>query len=237
MTKPDCVEEGIGPKNGAAFARRFASEGFSVALLSRSVEFSDQLAAELSDSRAYACDVSDPSAVEQTFEAIRSDLGEPEVLIYNAGSGAWGNIEEITAQDFERGWRVNTLGAIVASQQVIPAMKARKRGTIIFVGATASLRGKPFTTGFAPAKAAQRSLAQAMARHIGPMGLHVCVLIIEGGIGDSDPSASGPYEGEDVAREERVRPEAIADAAFYLHRQHPSAWTHELDLRPMAESW
>ena len=237
MSKPVCAVIGIGPKNGAAFARRFSREGLTLALVSRSTDFSQKLAAEIGDAQAYACDVADPEAIAQTFAAIRGDLGEVDVLIYNAGSGAWGNIEEIGVEGFERGWRVNALGAFAASQAVIPHMKQQQRGTIIFVGATASLRGKPFTTGFAPAKAAQRSLAQAMARHLGPKGIHVSVLIIDGGIGESDPSMDEETGSGPVSTQKQLRPEAIADAAVYLHGQHPSAWTHELDLRPMAESW
>ena len=226
MPKPVCAVIGIGPKNGAAFARRFAQEGYAVALLSRTTDYSTGLADELGDARAYACDASDPAAIEAAFAQVRDDLGPVEVLIYNAGSGAWGNIEEISAEEFEQGWRINALGGFVASQQVLPAMLERGAGTIVFVGATASLRGKPFTTGFAPAKAAQRSLAQAMARHLGPRGIHVALMIPDGGI--------APNEGAEI---KTLEPDAIADAAFYLVRQDRSAWTFELELRPHGETW
>lgn len=226
MTKPVCVVCGIGPKNGAAFARRFSKEGYAVALLSRKTEYSVELAKELGDAKAYACDVSDEAAVAAAFAAVRSDLGPVEVLVFNAGSGAWGNIEEISAEDFERGWRINALGAFLTAKQVIPDMIEKGAGSIVFVGATASLRGKPFTTGFAPAKAAQRSLAQAMARHLGPKGVHVALMILDGGVGK-------PAEDE----VKTLDPDAIADAAHYLTTQHKSAWTFELDLRPHLESW
>ncbi|MEM6791554.1 MAG: SDR family NAD(P)-dependent oxidoreductase [Myxococcota bacterium] len=226
MTKPTCVVCGIGPKNGASFARRYAREGYQVAMLSRSTELSSQLAGELDGARAYACDVADADAVARAFSAVRDDLGPVDVLVFNAGSGAWGNIEELSAEDFERGWRINALGTFLAAKQVIPDMVARGAGTIVVVGATASLRGKPFTTGFAPAKAAQRSLAQAMARHLGPKGIHVALMIIDGGIGD--PGTDDP---------QRLDPEAIADAAYFLTTQARSAWTFELDLRPHVENW
>lgn len=226
VTKPVCVVCGIGPKNGASFARRFAKEGYAVAMLSRTTELSAALARELPDAKAYACDVSDEAAVAAAFGEVRSDLGEVDVLIFNAGSGAWGNIEEISAADFERGFRVNALGAFLTSKQVIPHMKAQRKGAIVFVGATASLRGKPFTTGFAPAKAAQRSLAQAMARHLGPMGIHVALLIIDGQIGKP--------EGDVI---KTLDPDAIAETAYFVATQAPSAWTFELDLRPHTESW
>ena len=166
--------------NGASFARRFASEGYAVALLSRKTDYSNQIASELESAKAYACDVTNASAVEAAFAAVRTEMGEIDVLVYNAGSGAWGNIEELSAHDFEQSWRINTMGAFLVSKQVIPSMKKKKAGAIIFVGATASLRGKPFTTAFAPAKASQRSLAQAMARHLRPTGIHVPLIPTHG---------------------------------------------------------
>lgn len=226
MSKPVCVVCGIGPKNGAAFARRFSKEGYAVALLSRKTEYSEGLAKELGDAKAYACDVSDAAAVEAAFTAAKNDLGPVEVLVFNAGSGSWGNIEEISAEDFERGWRINALGAFLTSKQVIDPMIERGSGAIVFVGATASLRGKPFTTGFAPAKAAQRSLAQAMARHLGPKGVHVALMILDGGVAKP--------EGDEI---KTLDPDDIADAAYYLTQQKKSAWTFELDLRPHLENW
>jgi NAD(P)-dependent dehydrogenase (short-subunit alcohol dehydrogenase family) len=229
-SKPVAVVIGVGPKNGASFARRFAEEGYAVALLSRSTQLSESLASELGDAKAYACDVGDPDAVAAAFAKIRAELGTVDTLIYNAGAGSWGTIEEIDAAGFERGWRINTMGLFLASKQVIDPMIEAGQGNIIVVGATASLRGKPFTTGFAPAKAGQRSLAQAMARHLGPKGLHVSLLIIDGGIGEAgaEPPAEGP---------KKLDPEHIAHAAAFLAKQPRSAWTFELDLRPMHETW
>ena len=224
--KPVCAVIGFGPQNGEAFARRFASDGHAVAMLSRRTEAAERVAAELDDAVAVACDATSEVSLDTAFAAIRKRLGEVDTLIYNAGSGSWGNIEEITAAQLEDAWRVNTLGLFLTARQVIPAMKERGRGNIIVVGATASLRGKPFTTAFAPAKAAQRSLAQAMARHLGPGGVHVSLLIIDGRIGErgtEDP--------------ERLDPDDIAAAAAFLAAQPRSAWTFELDLRPSTETW
>ena len=230
MTKPVCAVVGIGPKNGASFARRFSAEGYAVALLSRKTDYSSELAAQLESARAYACDVTDANAIESVFADVRADLGEIDVLVYNAGSGVWANIEELSAHDFEQSWRINTMGAFLASKQVIPAMKEKRAGTIIFIGATASLRGKPFTTAFAPAKAAQRSLAQAMARHLGPMGIHVSLMIIDGGIKTPEP-------GDDPAAPETLDPADIATTAYFLSQQPRSAWSFEVDVRPSQESW
>lgn len=229
MSSSVCAIVGIGPKNGAAFARRFDSAGYRIALLSRSTTFSEQLAEELNDAHAYTCDASDPASVVAAFSKLRSELGAVDVLIFNAGSGSWQTVEEISPQEFERGWRVNALGVLVASQQVIPGMKEKGTGNIVIVGATASLRGRPKTTGFAAAKAAQRSLAQSMAKHLGPQGIHVSLVIIDGAVG-----APGSVEAE---QGQRLDPEGIADLAHYLTIQPRSAWSFEVDVRPSQESW
>ncbi|MCH7507788.1 MAG: SDR family NAD(P)-dependent oxidoreductase [Proteobacteria bacterium] len=230
MTKPVCAVVGIGPQNGASFARRFAAEGYAIALLSRKTEYSSKLAAEIDSAMVYACDVTDPSAVEAAFATVRAEMGEIDVLVYNAGSGVWGNIEELSAHDFEQSWRINTMGAFLVSKQVIPSMKEKKTGSIIFIGATASLRGRPFTTAFAPAKAAQRSLAQAMAKHLWPSGIHVSLIIIDGGVKSLDLDA-------DVEAPETLDPDDIATTAYFLSQQPRSAWSFEVDVRPSRESW
>ena len=227
--KPVCVILGIGPKNGAAFARRFDAAGYRLALLSRSQSTSGKLVEELTDARAYQCDASDVDSVCEAFAAVQRDLGAADVLVFNAGSGSWQTIEEISPEEFERGWRVNALGALVASQQVIPGMLEKRSGNIVFVGATASLRGRPMTTGFAAAKAAQRSLAQSMAKHLGPKGIHVSLLIIDGQI--DDPGAPAAVDGK------RLDPNDLAELAHYLTTQPRSAWSFEVDARPNQESW
>ena len=230
MTKPVCAVVGIGPQNGASFARRFAAEGYAVALLSRTTAYSGKLAAEIDSAKVYACDVTDSSAVEAAILAVRAEMGEVEVLVYNAGSGVWGNIEELSADDFEQSWRINTMGAFLVSKQVIPSMKKNKHGNIIIIGATASLRGKPFTTAFAPAKASQRSLAQAMARHLWPSGIHVSLIIIDGGI-------KSPDSGTNTDAPEALDPDDIATTAYFLSQQPRSAWSFEVDVRPSQENW
>jgi NAD(P)-dependent dehydrogenase (short-subunit alcohol dehydrogenase family) len=236
MAKPVCVVVGIGPKNGASFVRRFHEGGYRVALLSRTTELSSALARELGngggDAKAYACDVADRDAVVRTFDAVRADLGDPEVLVYNAGSGTWKGFDATTPDDLERALRINAVGMMMASQAVLPAMRTAKKGCILVVGATASLRGKPMTTAFAAAKAAQRSLAQSMARQFWPEGVHVSLLIIDGAIGDA--GAAGAADGDVV---KRLDPRAIAETAFQLSQQAPSAWSFEVDLRPKDEPW
>src|SRR5262245_55301989 len=175
MSNPVCVIVGIGPGNGAAFARQFAGAGYAVALLTRNLEHTHALVRELLGAREYACDAASPPSVESALAAVKRDIGDPDVLVWNAGSGSFGSLEQVTPEQFETAWRVNALGAFVASRAVIPAMKARGRGAILFIGATASMRGGPRSAGFSSAKAAQRALAESMARHLWPDGIHVAL--------------------------------------------------------------
>jgi NAD(P)-dependent dehydrogenase (short-subunit alcohol dehydrogenase family) len=230
---PVCAVVGVGPGNGAAFARRFDAEGYAVALLARSADFSKGLAATLRRAKAYECDVGDAGAVERAFRAISSDLGEVDVLIYNAGSGVWGNVEAVSAADFESCWRINTLGAFLTSRQVIPAMKKAGRGSIVFIGATASRRGAARTAAFAPAKAAQRSLAESMARHLWPAGVHVALIVVDGAVDLPATRARMPEKPDAFF----IRPDDVADTAFWLTRQPSSAWAFEVEARPFGETW
>lgn len=177
---PVAVVAGVGPGNGESIARRFAQAGYRVALLSRQPEHIEPLASELNSALAVACDVSNPAAVASAFDRIKQELGAVDVLIYNAGAGVFADVESITPEQFEQAWRVNAYGALLCSQQVIGPMKKRGAGSVIFIGATASLRGGKKTAAFAPAKAAQRSLAESMARSLWPSGIHVAVVIIDG---------------------------------------------------------
>ena len=126
--RPVCAVVGVGPGNGEALARRFAADGYSIALMARRTELTAKLAAELPSAKAYACDVTEAASVEAAFAAMRADLGDVDALIYNAGSGVWGNVEEVKAEDLERSWRVNTLGLFLSGQQAIPAMRRKGRG-------------------------------------------------------------------------------------------------------------
>ena len=233
MAKPVCAVVGIGPGNGAAFARRFARDGYAVALLARRTETSAELAKELPGSRAYACDVGDTGSVARTFEAIRSELGDPEVVVYNAGSGAFAPFENITAADFEASWRVNALGGFLVAKEVVPAMRKAGKGSIIFVGATASRRGAPMTVAFAPAKAAQRSLAEALAKHLGPAGIHVSLIVIDGVV-DLPRTRQMMKDKPD---EFFVKPDDVAATASWLAAQPRSAWSFEVEARPFGERW
>ncbi len=231
--KPVCVVIGVGPGNGAAFARLFSSEGYQVALLARSIEFTSELQKEIVDSQAYICDVASETSVNNTFEAIRNNMGEVDTLIFNPGAGVWKSVEEITIDEFEQSWRVNALGALLVSRQVIPAMKSNKRGNIIFIGATASRRGGAKTAAFAPAKAAQRSLAESMARHLGPSGVHVATIIVDGVVDTPSTRQMMPNKPDDYF----IQPDQLAEVAFNLTQQKPSTWSSEIEVRPFGEVW
>ncbi|MGD0959921.1 MAG: SDR family NAD(P)-dependent oxidoreductase [Methylomonas sp.] len=138
--KPVCVGVGVGPGNGAAFARRFGLEGYRVALLARRTEIINELAKEIDGAKAYACDVADAASIASVFAAIRAEMGPVDTLIYNPGAGIWKNVEEITPDEFEQSWRVNALGALLVAKQVIPDMKKNRQGNIVFIGATQSGR-------------------------------------------------------------------------------------------------
>jgi NAD(P)-dependent dehydrogenase (short-subunit alcohol dehydrogenase family) len=228
-----CAIVGYGPGNGAAFARRFAADGYRLALLGRSGERIEAAAAEYPSSKAVVCDAGDPDSVRAAFATVRDGLGPVDVLLYNAGSGQWGNFQEITAEGLEAGWRVNVLGLLVAGQAVAEDMVARGAGAIVVTGATASLRGAVGTAAFAPAKAGQRALAQSMAKHLGPRGVHVGYMIIDGVV-DLDRTRE---RMPDKPENDFLKPDRIAEAAQFLAHQEPSGWTFELALRPFGERW
>jgi NAD(P)-dependent dehydrogenase (short-subunit alcohol dehydrogenase family) len=231
--RPVCVVVGVGPGNGAAFAHRFDRDGYAVALLARGEDFSRELAAKLTEARPYACDVGDAAAVERAFDAIRRDLGDPDVVIYNAGSGVWGGFDDITAADVEASWRVNAFGAFLVAKQVVPAMKQAGRGSFVIVGATASRRGGAKTIAFAQAKSAQRTLAESLARQLWPSGIHVAIIIIDGVVDLPRTRARMPDKPDSFF----VEPDDVAATAAWLTQQPRSAWTFELEARPFGETW
>lgn len=231
--KPVCAVVGVGPGNGTAIARHFAREGYRVALLARSSEYTSRLASELHGARAYECDITNSGMVAAAFERISGELGQVEVLAYNAGSGVWGAVDEVEAEAFEAAWRVNAQGLLLASRAVIPDMKNLGRGAIIVTGATASLRGGAKTAAFAAAKAAQRSLAQSMARRLWPEGIHVALIIVDGVVDLPETRKQMADKPDDFF----VQPDAVASTAYWLSQQASSAWSFEVEARPFGEKW
>jgi NAD(P)-dependent dehydrogenase (short-subunit alcohol dehydrogenase family) len=233
LMKKVCAVIGVGPGNGAAIARRFASDGYAVALLSRSSELSAALASELPDARAFACDVGDPMSVARAFADVRERLGDIDVVVFNAGSGVFGKLDDVNTDNFEAAWRVNALGLFLVAKEVVPAMKQRGSGAIVVIGATASRRGVAMTTAFAPAKAAQRSLCESLARQLGPAGIHVGLIVVDGVVDLPRTRERMKGKPDDFF----IRPEGVADLASFLVRQDRSAWSFEVEARPFGESW
>jgi NAD(P)-dependent dehydrogenase (short-subunit alcohol dehydrogenase family) len=234
MSKPVCVVIGVGPGNGAAIARRFHANGYAVALLARSTELTSNLAAELGDgAHAYACDVTNEASIDEAFAAIAKDLPPIDVLVYNAGSGVFGAIEDVAAKDFEQAWRTNALGAFNASKKVIGPMKKAGHGAIVFIGATASRRGNVKTVAFAPAKAAQRSLAESMARTLWPAGIHVALVIVDGVVDLPRTRKMMPDKPDTFF----IKPADIAETVLGIVEQPRSVWSFEIEARPFGETW
>lgn len=227
-----CVIAGAGPGNGLSLGQRFAAGGYQVVLLARSESTLRTLSDQLADAHGFVCDVTDDAAVNATFQSIREQVGGIDTLVYNAGAGIFGSIDDVDAAAFEAGWRVNSLGCFLCCKQVIPDMK-RNGGNIVVIGATASKRGGAKFAAFASAKAAQYSLAQSMARHLGPQGIHVSYITIDGVI--DIPRTRERFPDRDEAL--FLKPAHIADTVYTITQQPSSAWTFEVDVRPAAESW
>jgi NAD(P)-dependent dehydrogenase (short-subunit alcohol dehydrogenase family) len=232
--KPVCVVVGVGPGIGASLARRFHAEGYLVVLLARTRKNSEPLLKELdADAKAMNCDVSDGADVAKVFLGIEKDVGPIAVVAFNAGSGVWGTIDDLSFEGFEMSWRVNAAGLFHVAKAVTPAMKERGHGAIIVTGATASRRGAPFTTAFAPAKAAQRSLCEALAKTLWPHGIHVALIIVDGMVDLESTRA----RMKDQPDEFFVSPIAVAETALWLAKQDRQAWAFEVEARPFAEKW
>ena len=230
---PICVVVGVGPGNGEAFVRRFVKAGYIVAMLARRIELTNRLATELTNARPYACDVTSEESVRQTFATIKAELGVIDTIVFNAGSGVWGNIETLSVIDFESAWRVNALGLFMVAKQVVPDMKENGCGNIVVIGATASRRGVAGTAAFAPAKGAQRLLTESLARHLWPSGIHVSLVVVDGKIASPELSLRASGQNADAF----IDPNSIAETVLQLVRQQKSAWSFEVEARPFNEKW
>lgn len=224
---------GVGEGLGWSLVKRFAGAGMQVAMAARNEEkLKTLIEAEPQENvRAFPCDVADRASVEALFEAAGRELGSPDLVVFNAGAFAPGSILEIDPSDFERCWRVGCLGGFHVGQLAARAMVQSGGGTILFTGATASLRGSARFATLAVPKFGLRALAQSMARELGPKGIHVGHVIIDGQIESERYREAADERGPDAL----LSPDAIAEAFYQLHVQHRSAWTFELDLRPWVE--
>jgi short-subunit dehydrogenase len=228
-----CVITGVGPGTGSALARRFTKGGYRVALIARNEGRLRDLEAELDGSKGYRCDVSDPKQIESAIEAIERDLGLPSLLIHNAVGGAFGSFLEIDPEVLNRNFQVNTMALLYLARRLAPAMVQAGQGAILVTGNTSALRGKPRFAGFAPTKAAQRILAEAMARELGPKGIHVAYLVIDAVI--DVPWARERFK--DRPDDFFIKPTAIAEELWHVAHQDRSAWSFNVEARPFGEDW
>ncbi len=228
------IVAGVGPGLGLALVRRFAAAEMGVAAAARDEAKLAALLGEVptgGQMLAYGCDVADRDAVERLFERAEGELGAPDLVVFNAGAFVRAGVLDIDPGEFERCWRIGCLGGLHVGQAAARRMAARGRGTILFTGATASLRGGAGFANLAVPKFGLRALAQSMARELGPRGVHAAHIIIDGQIESERYRPLLAERGPDSL----LSPDAIAEAYLGLHLQHRSAWTFELDLRPWSE--
>jgi NAD(P)-dependent dehydrogenase (short-subunit alcohol dehydrogenase family) len=232
------VVAGVGPGLGESLARKFASEGCDVGLFARSDEYLGELAGELhadtpGDAVAVPTDVTDPSQVESGFDRVREKFGSVDVLVNHASGATWEGVRDQSPEEFERAWRTTAYGAFLCSREAVADMVDGDGGTVIFTGATSAVRGRGGAAGFSSAKFAARGLAESMARELGPEGVHVAHVIIDGQILTPDARAQESDRPEDSY----LDPDEVAESYWHLVEQDRTAWTLELDLRPSVEEF
>ena len=240
---PAAVIIGAGDATGGAIAKAFAAEGLT-ACVNRRPRNADQLEALAQairdkghSARAFSGDAREEADMVALFEQVEADVGPVEVAVFNIGANVNFPIIETTVRVYQKVWEMACLGGFLMGREAARHMTPRGRGTIIFTGATASLRGGSGYSAFSGAKAALRMLAQSMARVLGPKGIHVAHTVIDGAIDTEFIKGRHPAFDEAKAADLILSPEAIAANYVMLHKQPKSAWTHELDLRPWGENW
>ncbi|NMN56144.1 NAD(P)-dependent dehydrogenase (short-subunit alcohol dehydrogenase family) [Xanthobacter sp. SG618] len=222
---------GAGKGLSASLARRLAREGFRVALVARDVDKLAPLVAE-TGARAYAADAQNAPAIESVFAEVDKAFGPPDLVVFNASMRYRGPVEVLDPADVMEAYSVGAFAGFLTAQAATRRMLARGQGSLFFTGATASVKAMPHSVPFAMAKFALRALAQGLARELGPRGIHVAHFILDGGIASSWATA-----GEPGPADKWLDPDAIAETYLSVHRQHRSAWTCELDLRPWVEKF
>tara|TARA_B110000196_G_C21089512_1_gene636838 strand:- start:108 stop:803 length:696 start_codon:yes stop_codon:yes gene_type:complete len=223
-----CIIVGVGPGLGAALARRFAKAGHAVAVAARNggklAGVVDEIAAAGGKAKAYACDATSENDVQSLFKAVEGDLGAIDVAIYNASGRARKPVANTSLEEFTDSWERCCLGGFLVGREAARRMGPAGAGSILFTGATASMKGYANSATFAVGKFGLRGLAESMARELQPKGVHVAHFNIDGGIGED-------------AEDTRLRPHAIAETYYQTHAQHRSAWSHAIEMRPWVETF
>lgn len=227
-----CVVVGVGAGTGASIARRFG-KGYRVALVARNERNLQEFQKEIPRSKAYPCDVSDQTQFETVMAQIKAEMGPPHIAVYNAAKGSFKNFLELHPAVLNQNFQVNAMGLLYMAQCVAPDMVKAGTGVILVTGNTGAHRGVPHFAGFAPTKAAQRILAESIARTLGPQGIHVAYVTIDAVI-DSPWQRKYHSEKPDAYF---CQPEDIADECWHIAHQAPSAWSFNVELRPYGEKW
>lgn len=243
--RPVALITGVGDSTGAALARRFTAGGYRVAMIARNAQRLKALEEKISGSKAYVCDVGDLDALLETLAQVKREMGAPSVLVHNAVAHTFDTFLDADPSDLERNFRVNTTALLYLARTLAPDMIAAGQGAIMVTGNTASHRGVPKYALFAPTKAAQRVLAEALARDLGPKGVHVGYVTIDAAIDVTwldhekeradwlQPPADWPHAREDYF----AQPADIAEEVYHLAHQSRSTWSFDLVIRPFAETW
>lgn len=241
MSKGVAVIAGVGEGLGSAVARRFAAGGYKAVMWARNEEKVHGYAKDIRDKGQEAAGMKVDVRVEQevtgAFARIEREHGPVEVAVFNAGAQHRKPLLEITAEQFEKVWRLGCLGGFVFGREAIRHMLPRKRGTLLFTGATSALRGGANFAAFAAAKFGLRAVVQSMAREFGPQGIHVATVIVDGAIDMPAIHARFGDRIKDLPPDGLLKPEAIAESYFQLHQQQRSAWSLEIDVRPYCEKF
>ena len=238
---PAALIVGAGDATGGAIARRFAREGLTACVTRRSadklVPLVQRIQAEGGQARAFGSDAREEAQVVDLVATIEREVGPLEVAVFNIGANVRFNVTDTTERVYRKVWEMGALSGFLMAREVAKVMLPRGRGTILFTGATASLRGGAGFSAFAGAKHALRALAQSLARELGPQGIHVAHVVIDGAIDTAFIAQNFPERYALKDRAGILNPDHIADNYWHLHQQPRSAWTHELDLRPWMETF
>ncbi len=241
VTQKVCLIVGAGDATGSAIAKRFAQAGYTVCVTRRTPDASVALVQSIEDAGgraiAYQLDARREDQVIALFKKIESELGTLEVVVFNVGGNVRFPLLEMTAEKYFKTWEMCAMAGFLVGREAAKVMLPRGRGTILFTGATASLRGGVGFGAFAGGKAALRALAQSMAREFGPQGLHVAHVVVDGVIDSERVRTTQPDRVAALGPKGLLEPDSIARAYLWLHEQTQDAWTFELDLRPGIEKW
>lgn len=241
MMKKIALVIGAGDATGGAIAKRFAREGFEACLVRRNAEkllpLVEEIKAAGGTAHAFGCDARKEDQVIELVEKIEREIGPIEVLVFNIGANVPSSIFDETARKFFKIWEMGCFSGFLCGREVAKCMKSRERGTILYTGATASVRsGKNFAA-FSGSKHALRALAQSMARELGPLGIHVAHSIIDGAIDTDFIKTNFPERYALKDQDGILNPDHIADNYWHIHQQPKDSWTFEIDLRPWMENW